>query len=84
MPRWSMSQARCWEENALALRPLLEDLLKIAERERVRLAIEPTHAPRAVNYEDWYDIELIGPEIEAEGCECVVPRSIRAFEQLWH
>jgi len=161
--------ARSWEENALALRPLLEDLLKIAERERVRIALEPTHALRvdtsfihsfgdaldlvdsvdspwlgvvlevnnawieprlyrniaermgriflvqvndfrigtlttpqrvvmgdghiplrrilhalrAVKYDGWYDIELIGPEIEAEGYESVVPRSIRAFEALW-
>lgn len=160
---------RSWEENALSLRPLVEDLVRVAERERVRIAIEPTHALRAdtsfihgfgdaldfvdevdspwlgvvmevnnawieprlyrniaertrriflvqvndwkvgtlttpqrvvigdgdiplprimkslrdAGYGGWYDIELIGPAIEAEGYESVVPRAIRAFEALW-
>lgn len=160
---------RSWEENAASLRPILEDLLKVAERESVRIAIEPTHALRVdtsflhgfgdaldvvdgidspwlgvvmevnnawieprlyrnivertrriflvqvndwkigtlttpqrvvmgdgdiplkrilksladAGYAGWYDIELIGPAIEAEGYASVVPRSIRAFEALW-
>ena len=160
---------RSWEENAQALRPLIEDLVRVAERERIRIAIEPTHALRVdtsfihgfgdaldfvdsidspwlgvvmevnnawieprlyrniaerlhriflvqvsdwkigtlttpqrvvigdgniplkrilkaladAGYAGWYDIELIGPAIEAEGYASVVPRSIRAFEALW-
>lgn len=160
---------RSWEENALSLRPILEDFVKVAEREKIRIAIEPTHALRAdtsfihgfgdaldlvdgfdspwlgvvmelnnawieprlyrniaertkriflvqvsdwkigtlttpqrvvigdgdiplvrivkaladAGYAGWYDIELIGPAIEAEGYAAVVPRSIRAFEELF-
>jgi sugar phosphate isomerase/epimerase len=33
-------------------------------------------------YAGWYDIELLGPRIEAEGYESVVPRALRAFEAL--
>jgi len=34
-------------------------------------------------YDRWYDIELIGPAIEAEGYESVVPRAIARFRELW-
>jgi sugar phosphate isomerase/epimerase len=34
-------------------------------------------------YDGWYDIELLGPRIEAEGYEAVVPRALAAFEALW-
>ncbi|MGH7895000.1 MAG: sugar phosphate isomerase/epimerase family protein, partial [Candidatus Binatia bacterium] len=34
-------------------------------------------------YSGWYDIELLGPRIEAEGYESVVPRALAAFDALW-
>jgi sugar phosphate isomerase/epimerase len=34
-------------------------------------------------YDGWWDIELLGPAIEAEGYERVVPRALAAFEALW-
>lgn len=34
-------------------------------------------------YTGWWDIELLGPRIEAEGYESVVPRALAAFEALW-
>lgn len=34
-------------------------------------------------YDGWWDIELLGPRIEAEGYEAVVPRALAAFESLW-
>lgn len=34
-------------------------------------------------YDGWWDIELLGPRIEAEGYESVVPRALAAFEALW-
>jgi sugar phosphate isomerase/epimerase len=34
-------------------------------------------------YGGWYDIELLGPAIEAEGYDAVVPRAIRRFRELW-
>jgi len=34
-------------------------------------------------YDGWYDIELLGPAIEAEGYEAVVPRAVAAFRALW-
>jgi len=34
-------------------------------------------------YPGWYDIELIGPAIEAEGYAAVVPRAIARFRALW-
>jgi sugar phosphate isomerase/epimerase len=34
-------------------------------------------------YRGWWDIELLGPRIEAEGYESVVPRALAAFEALW-
>jgi len=37
----------------------------------------------AAGYDGWYDIELLGPAIEAEGYEAVVPRAIAAFRALW-
>src|SRR5262249_36995396 len=37
----------------------------------------------AAGYERWYDIELLGPAIEAEGYETVVPRAIERFQGLW-
>lgn len=37
----------------------------------------------AAGYDGWYDVELLGPRIEAEGYERVVPRALAAFEALW-
>jgi sugar phosphate isomerase/epimerase len=37
----------------------------------------------AAGYERWYDIELLGPAIEAEGYESVLPRAIARFRELW-
>ena len=34
-------------------------------------------------YGGWYDIELIGPAIEAEGYTSVVPRAVERFRALW-
>jgi sugar phosphate isomerase/epimerase len=34
-------------------------------------------------YAGWYDIELLGPAIEAEGYERVVPRAVARFRELW-
>ena len=34
-------------------------------------------------YDGWYDLELLGPAIEAEGYERVVPRAIARFRGLW-
>jgi sugar phosphate isomerase/epimerase len=34
-------------------------------------------------YDGWYDIELLGAAIEAEGYEAVVPRAVRRFRELW-
>jgi sugar phosphate isomerase/epimerase len=34
-------------------------------------------------YDRWYDIELIGAAIEAEGYESVVPRAVARFRELW-
>jgi len=34
-------------------------------------------------YAGWYDIELLGRAIEAEGYEAVVPRALRRFRELW-
>jgi sugar phosphate isomerase/epimerase len=34
-------------------------------------------------YRGWYDIELLGPAIEAEGYASVVPRAVERFRQLW-
>jgi len=34
-------------------------------------------------YAGWYDIELLGPAIEAEGAASVVPRAIARFRELW-
>jgi sugar phosphate isomerase/epimerase len=34
-------------------------------------------------YDGWYDIELLGSAIEAEGYESAVPRAIARFRELW-
>jgi sugar phosphate isomerase/epimerase len=34
-------------------------------------------------YGGWYDIELLGPAIEAEGYDAVVPRALQRFASLW-
>jgi sugar phosphate isomerase/epimerase len=34
-------------------------------------------------YGGWYDLEMLGPRIEAEGYESVVPRAIARFRSLW-
>jgi sugar phosphate isomerase/epimerase len=40
-------------------------------------------ALEAAGYDRWYDIELIGPAIEAEGYASVVPRAVDRFRGLW-
>lgn len=40
-------------------------------------------ALEAAGYDGWWDIELLGPRIEAEGYDAVVPRALAAFEALW-
>jgi sugar phosphate isomerase/epimerase len=37
----------------------------------------------AAGYDGWYDIELLGPAIEAEGYDAVVPRAVARFQALW-
>jgi sugar phosphate isomerase/epimerase len=37
----------------------------------------------AAGYAGWYDLELLGPAIEAEGYDSVVPRVIERFRELW-
>jgi sugar phosphate isomerase/epimerase len=37
----------------------------------------------AAGYAGWYDIELLGPAIEAEGYESVVPRAVARFKGLF-
>jgi len=37
----------------------------------------------AADYGGWYDIELLGPEIEREGYAAVVPRAVGRFRSLW-
>jgi sugar phosphate isomerase/epimerase len=37
----------------------------------------------SAGYDRWYDIELLGPAIEAEGYEAVVPRAVERFRALW-
>lgn len=37
----------------------------------------------AAGYDGWYDIELLGRAIEAEGYAAVVPRAIARFRELW-
>jgi sugar phosphate isomerase/epimerase len=37
----------------------------------------------AAGYDGWYDIELLGPAIEAEGYASVVPRAVARFRALW-
>ncbi len=37
----------------------------------------------AAGYTGWYDIELLGSAIEAEGYAAVVPRAIARFRALW-
>ena len=34
-------------------------------------------------YAGWYEIELLGPAIEAEGYASVVPRAVARFRELW-
>jgi sugar phosphate isomerase/epimerase len=41
-------------------------------------------ALEAAGYAGWYDIELIGPAIEAEGYASVVPRAVARFRELWN
>jgi sugar phosphate isomerase/epimerase len=37
----------------------------------------------AAGYDRWYDLELLGPAIEAEGYEAVVPRAVARLRALW-
>jgi sugar phosphate isomerase/epimerase len=37
----------------------------------------------AAGYAGWYDVELLGPAIEAEGYEAVLPRAMARFRELW-
>jgi sugar phosphate isomerase/epimerase len=41
------------------------------------------HALAAAGYDGWYDIELLGPAIEAAGYETVVPCALARFRELW-
>ena len=41
------------------------------------------HTLADAGYDRWYDIELLGPAIEAEGYESVVPRAVQRFRTLW-
>jgi sugar phosphate isomerase/epimerase len=41
------------------------------------------HAIRDAGYAGWWDIELLGPAIEAEGYDAVVPRALATFRALW-
>jgi len=41
------------------------------------------HALDRAGYAGWYDIELLGPAIEAEGYDSVVPRAVERFRELW-
>jgi sugar phosphate isomerase/epimerase len=41
------------------------------------------HALADAGYAGWWDIELLGPRIDAEGYESVVPRALAAFDALW-
>jgi sugar phosphate isomerase/epimerase len=41
------------------------------------------HALHAAGYRGWYDVELLGPAIEAEGYAAVVPRALARFRELW-
>ena len=41
------------------------------------------HALRAAGYDGYYDIELIGPAIDREGYESMVPRTLAAYRALW-
>ncbi len=34
-------------------------------------------------FRGWYDIELVGPKIEGEGYESVIPRVMQRFDDLW-
>ena len=37
----------------------------------------------AAGYDGWYDVELLGPAIEREGYDSVVPRALARFRELW-
>jgi sugar phosphate isomerase/epimerase len=41
------------------------------------------HALADTGYAGWWDIELLGSAIEAEGYESVVPRALKRFQELW-
>lgn len=41
------------------------------------------NALAAAGYAGWYDIELLGTVIEAEGYDAVVPRALARFRELW-
>ena len=41
------------------------------------------HALAAAGYRGWYDIELLGPAIEASGYDAVVPQALARFRELW-
>src|SRR5262249_19885886 len=41
------------------------------------------HALADAGYAGWWDIELLGSAIEAEGYESVVPRALKRFRELW-
>ena len=41
------------------------------------------HALAAAGYRGWYDVELLGPAIDAEGYDAVVPRALTRFRELW-
>lgn len=41
------------------------------------------HALAAAGYGGWYDLEMLGPAIDAEGYAQVVPRAMARFRELW-
>ena len=41
------------------------------------------HALAAAGYDGWYDIEVLGPAIEAAGYEAVIPQALTRFRELW-
>lgn len=41
------------------------------------------HGLCAAGYQGWYDIELLGPAIDAEGYDAVIPRALARFRELW-
>jgi sugar phosphate isomerase/epimerase len=41
------------------------------------------HALAAAGYDGWYDLEMLGPAIDAAGYEQVIPQAMTRFQELW-